>query len=172
MEQATDTMEILLTDIQERLNSKVAALKYIDEDWGQLDDYSPNFPVQWPCCLVDCSNANYENMGKNVQLGLATIRLLIGNIKLTNSSQKAPAGQKLQNKSFRVLMTAIYTALQGWAGSEGYSKLIRIREGRIKRNDGVKVHEMFFTVEIKDSSAMPTLTTLAAPTIVFEKLTE
>lgn len=163
-------MDILLTDIQERLNSKVTNLKYIDEDWGQLDDYSPNFPVQWPCCLVDCFAANYENEGKKVQLGLVTIRLLIGDVKLTNSSQKAPAGQKTQSKSFYLLMKDIYKALHGYTGHDHYSSLIRIREGRIKRNDGVRVHEMLFTVEIKDITAMPVLSTLAAPAIVFEKL--
>jgi len=163
-------MDILLGDIQERLSIEVSQLKYIDEDWGQLDDYSPNFPVQWPCCLVDCFTANYENAGKNTQLGLATVRVLIADVKLTNSSKQAPSGQKTQSKSFYLLMKDIYKALQGWAGHDHYSKLIRIREGRIKRNDGVRAHEMLFTVEIKDTSAMPVLTILTAPDIIFEQL--
>lgn len=41
-------MNVLLTDVQDRLISQVTDLKYVDEDWGQLDDYSPHFPVKWP----------------------------------------------------------------------------------------------------------------------------
>jgi hypothetical protein len=45
-------MKQLLLNIQNLL-ATVPAFKYVDEDWGQLDDYGPHAPVQWPCCLID-----------------------------------------------------------------------------------------------------------------------
>lgn len=45
--------------------SEVKELNYIDEDWGQLDKYSQSPPVQWPCCLIDISSANYSNIRRN-----------------------------------------------------------------------------------------------------------
>lgn len=160
-------MDIILTDIQERLKATVTELKYIDEDWGQLDDYSPNFPVKWPCTLIDCFAANYENIARKGQMGLASIRLQIADIKLSNSSANAPDAQKTKSKSFYLLMNKIYKALHGWSGHDTYSSLIRTREGRIRRNDGVRVHEMIFTIEIKDMSAVTELPKVPRPTVQF-----
>lgn len=43
-------------------------------------------------------------MGKKGQLGLAVIRVQVANMKLSNSSGKAPAGQKTNSLSFYLLM--------------------------------------------------------------------
>jgi len=144
-------MDILLIDIQERLIAEVAALKYVDEDWGQLD--SSNFPFQWPCALIDCFNADYSNTGSNMQLGLVTIRLRVADIKLSNGSTSEE--QKNSSLSFYVLLKAIFKALQGWAAHDHYSRLIRVNEKRTKRDDGVREHEMYFTCQIKDTTAIP-----------------
>lgn len=148
-------MDILLADIQERLTAQAPALKYIDEDWGQLDDYSPNFPVKWPCALIDCFSATYENMGNKTQLGLVMIRLRVADIKLSNSSAKAPAGQKAKSSSFRLLIKAIHKALHGWSGHDHYTALMRVSERRVARNDGVREQEIIYSVEIKDVSTAP-----------------
>ena len=39
-------MKALLEKIQQKV-SEITELKYIDENWGQLDYYSPNMPVQY-----------------------------------------------------------------------------------------------------------------------------
>lgn len=161
-------MDIILTDIQERLMLKVPAINYVDEDWGQLDDYSPNFPVKWPCALVDCFGANYENLGNKVQMGLATIRIQIADVKLSNSSGKAPAEQKTKSKSFYLLMKEVYKALHGYTAHDHYSALIRVSEKRLRRNDGVRVHEMLFTVEIKDIIAKKQKITVAPESFSME----
>lgn len=44
-------MKDIILAIQEKLNSQVADLKYIDKDWGQLDYDQP--PVKYPFCLID-----------------------------------------------------------------------------------------------------------------------
>lgn len=62
-------MKQLLTDILTRLKTDVTGVKYVDEDWGQLDNYSPNPPVQFPAVVVDCINATFTNEGKLVQPG-------------------------------------------------------------------------------------------------------
>jgi hypothetical protein len=161
-------MDIILTDVQNRLTSLVPALKYVDEDWGQLDDYSPNYPVKWPCALVDCFAANYENLGNKVQTGVATIRVVIADLKLSNSSAQAPASQKEKSLSFYVLMNAVYKVLHGYSGHDHYSALIRISEKRLPRNDGARAHEMLFTVGIKDILAKPAKITAATTSFAVE----
>jgi hypothetical protein len=148
-------MEDILQDVKTRLIAEVPALKYVDEDWGQLDYYYPNPPVQWPCALIDATSANWSNTGKLQQLGLIQVKIRVGDLKLTNSSGKAPAGQKTAAFAIFTTLKNIYKALHGFTNSDAYSALIRISNNRIKRDDGVRIYEVVFTTEYKDNSAMP-----------------
>lgn len=148
-------MEILLNDINERLKAKVPALKYIDEDWGQLDYYSTNPPVKWPCSLSDVFEATFTNAGKLVQLGNTVVVIRLADLRLSNSQVKAPVNQKLNHISFFVLVKNVFTSLHGWAGHNHYSALVRVSQGRKKRDDGVREYEMRFATTIKDVSAIP-----------------
>lgn len=148
-------MKKLLTDIQARLIEKVPALKYIDEDWGQLDYYSTNMPVQFPAALIDASSATYTNEGKLIQLGLVQVRLRIADMKLTNTSGRASQGQKDNAFGIFDTLTEIHQALHGWSGSRHYSRLIRQSSKRVLRNDGVRIYEIIYSVQLTDSAAMP-----------------
>ena len=93
-------MKTILQNIQTKLR-EVTELKHIDEDCGQLNIFQP--PVNWPCCLIDISTANYSNLGIdrnlqpiNRQSGKFLIKLTLANLKLTNTSMNAPQSQKDQ----------------------------------------------------------------------------
>lgn len=140
--------EIILS-IQDKLATTSA--KYIDEDWGQLDYYSPA-PVKFPCVLIDIVSANYQNLGMdkaatpaNRQTAEATVSLTIANQKLTNSSHKAPMTQK--NAAFEVkrLKQEIHAALHGWNPTAECSKLIRTSFQRIKRDDGIQEYAVNYS---------------------------
>lgn len=148
-------MEKLLEDVQNRLLSKVAALKYVDEDWGQLDFYSPNPPAKFPCVLIDISQGNWSNTLKLVQMGLLQVKIRFAVMRLSNTSGKAPAGQKQNGLSAFGILKDIYKALHGYSGSRHYTKLIRVTTARIKRDDGLRIYEMVFTTELTDASASP-----------------
>lgn len=156
-------MKQLLLDIQQRLLTQAPALKYVDEDWGQLDYYSPNMPVQFPAALIDASGASYTNEGKLIQLAAVQVRLRIVDMKLTNTSGRAPQGQK--DAAFGIFDTLreIHQALHGWAGSSHYSRLIRQSSKRVLRNDGIRIYEIIYTVQLTDSAAMPVPVTTPAP---------
>ncbi len=160
-------MEIILQGVQARLNSKVPELKYIDEDWGQLDYYYPNPPVKWPCSLIDATAATWSNAGNLQQLGLVQVKIRVADMKLTNSSAKAPSGQKTVSFSFFVLLRNIYKALHGWSGDESYTALIRTATNRVKREDGVRIYEVTFTTNFTDNSAVEQLETSPKPTLRF-----
>jgi hypothetical protein len=147
-------MDQLLKDIQARLIERVPALKYVDEDWGQLDYYSPHPPVQWPCGLIDATSADWSDILKKVQMGLVQVTIRVGDLKLTNTSGKAPAGQKQHAFEIFATLKEVYKALHGWTGSKHYSRLMRKTSRRVKREDGVRIYEMIFTCELTDNSAM------------------
>lgn len=162
-------MDILIQDIQNRLSAEVPDLKYIDEDWGQLDDYSPNFPVKWPCALIDISQVQYSNAGKTAQLGEAAITITIADMKLLNSSSKAPANQKAERATYLQLIKKVHAKLHGWSGHSHYSKLIRTTFKRFKRDDGVRQHQITYTCRIEDTSTVkPTVKVPAALEIIVE----
>jgi len=142
---------LFLEKIQQKLG-EVPGLKYIDEDWGQLDDYSPNFPVQWPCCLIDLTAATFSNIGidkavkpKNRQEGTAMIAFTFANLKLTNSSFRAPKPQKDNAWSLYKLTQKAHEALHGFS-PEGSGKLIRTAFRRIKRDDGLQQYQIIYSL--------------------------
>lgn len=157
-------MKKLLTDILNRL-ATVPALKYIDEDWGQFDYYNPNMPVQFPAVVIDAGQANYSNEGELIQLADVQIRLRLADLKLTNTSAKAPQSQK--DTAFVIFDTleAIHKALHGWAGDSTYSRLIRQSSKRILRDDGVRIYEVIYTCQLIDISAMPVNATIPKPPV-------
>ncbi|ODS78568.1 MAG: hypothetical protein ABS44_21705 [Chryseobacterium sp. SCN 40-13] len=147
-------MKQLLTDIQNRLQAAVPALKYIDEDWGQMDYFMPNAPVKFPCALINIGSVNYSNEGKGVQLGMATVVITVADIKLSNTSSQAPVLQK--QAAWKVFETigAVHAALHGWNGSAFYGPLTRTTVTRRKNDDGINLFDIVFTTMIRDDSAL------------------
>lgn len=146
-------MQKLLTDIKTRLLEKVPALRYIDEDWGQLDYYSPDHPVKWPCVLIDIDQVQWRNQTKHIQDGIGQVSVRIADMKLGNTNVKAPANQKTAAGNILTVMEQAYKFLHGWTGDRRYGPMTRISTRKIKRDDGIREFEMLFAVQLVDSSA-------------------
>ena len=145
-----------LKTIQDKLE-EVTELKYIDEDWGQLDYYSPNFPVQWPCCLIDVTGAMFSNIGndraakpQNRQQGTVNVSFTFANLKLTNTSLKAPATQKNNAWKLYEIMQKAHEVLQGLRPDDHCGSLIRSGFRRVKRDDGVQQYQVIYTVGLSN----------------------
>jgi len=149
-------MKQLLEDIQQRLLAEAPKLKYVDEDWGQLSYYEPHHPVQYPAAVINVSKVVWQNMGKHVQQGDVSIALQIADIKLTNSSGKAPATQRNQAFNIFDLLTHVHMALHGWAGNRHYGPLVRTNTQRIKRDDGIIHYEVVYSCSLIDNAAETT----------------
>lgn len=106
-------MKHLLNAILNRLG-EVDSLKYIDENWDQLNDY-PNSAVKFPCALVDLRISEKVDYLNLVQTGNYTIEILVAHKKLTNSSLNAPTSQR--EKSFEIydIVDQIHNKLHGWS---------------------------------------------------------
>jgi hypothetical protein len=137
-------MKSIIAAIQEKIHS-LETVKYVSEDWGQLDYFSPNFPVKFPCVLIDISDANYSNIGAdkqatpiNRQMAKASVKLSIANRRLTNSSASAPQGQKDAAWSIYELIEELHDLLHGFAPTPKCTKLMRTSMRHIKRDDGVQ----------------------------------
>ena len=149
-------MKNIITNIQEKL-SHIEGLKYIDENWGQLDYYSPNFPVQWPCVLIDIIDARFDNIGRdnkqvpvNRQMGAVIVDLRIADLRLSNTSMQAPRLQKAYTRSIWDLIQEVHERLHGWSPDAKVSKLIRETTNRVLRDDGVQEYAVRMSCEISD----------------------
>lgn len=147
-------MKTILEAIQNKL-SEIKELKYIDENWGQLDYYSPNMPVQWPCCLIDLQTAQFDNIGKDFtkrpkerQNATVMIELSLANMKLSNTSFNAPTTQK--NNAWQIFdwAKAIHKKLHGTTLAENSSRLIRTSFGRVQRDDGIQEYRITYALEL------------------------
>lgn len=168
-------MKQVIQNIQDRLVQEVPALKYVDQDWGQMD-FFPNPPVKFPCALIDIQSAQYTNNGDFIQQGTAMVVIRLFDIKLSNSSQAAPNNQKENAKKIWQLIEDVNKALHGQNFLQtGYGLPMREQMRRTKRNDGCYQTELYYSVQLTDNTCQPVLTPVSPvtpeiKTVSFKKL--
>ena len=145
-------MKTILQNIQTKLR-EVTELKHIDEDCGQLNIFQP--PVNWPCCLIDISTANYSNLGIdrnlqpiNRQSGKFLIKLTLANLKLTNTSMNAPQSQKDQAWFIWDLAQKIHEKIHGFTPDVNTSRMLRHDLQKSLRDDGVQEYFITYNLEV------------------------
>ena len=150
-------MKQIIQNIQDRLMQAVGELKYVDQDWGQMDFWR-EVPVKFPCALIDIQSAQYTNNSQMVQQGVATVVIRLFDLKLSNSSSKAPDNQKENAKKIWQLIEDVNKALHGQNFlQEDYGLPIRTQMRRTKREDGCYQTELYYTIQITDNTCMPIL---------------
>ena len=149
-------MKTLLEKIQQKV-SEIAELKHIDENWGQLDYYSPNMPVQYPCALIDVQQVQFTNLGKDNtkkplqrQIGTVQIKITVANMRLTNSSMQAPRRQKEEVWAIWGIIEKIHQQLHGVSLLPNVSPLIRTSQNRTLRDDGLQEYEVYYSCEVQN----------------------
>ncbi len=153
-------MKELIAATLTRLADRVTEARYIDEDWGQLDAYSQNPPVKWPCILVDLSQASWSNQGRNIQTGIAEIIIRLADLRLSPTNQRAATSQKQKASELWDVLKAIHQALHTWAPNAHTGSLTRTSTRRINRDDGVREFAISYQCTVTDNSAMPQQSTV------------
>jgi hypothetical protein len=145
-------MKLVLQNIQNLL-ATIPELKYIDEDWGQLDDYSPNPPTQFPLALIDIGSLQYSDIGRdkaatpqNRQMATGTIVISIANLKLSNTSFKAPQSQKNNAWSIWDIVQSVHEKLHGIKVEGSSGAMMRTNNRKVKRDDGIQEYEVTYTI--------------------------
>lgn len=145
-------MKPFLEVIQNKL-ATITALKHIDEDWGQMDSYSPNPPAKFPCALIDITSLNFSNIGKdntanpiNRQIGEGTITFILADLKLSNTSHRAPQSQKDNAWDIWTIIEDLHKTVHGWKPIEGSGALMRSGLKRIRRDDGIQEYQITYSI--------------------------
>lgn len=141
--------------LEEELNKlkEKKIIKYVAEDWGQLDYYQTRPPVDWACVLFDVADADYSDRGERAQDGVGWVMLRIADYSPVNRSSSAPDN----TCAFELIdiLTEVYKAVQGLSG-ETFTPLTRKKLRKVRRDDGIREFEMLFKFGFVDFSAMRT----------------
>lgn len=144
-------MDELLNSITERLGT-VSEINHSDENWGQLQYFGSECPVKWPCGLVELASAQFTSNGYDYrnddlsQQGTLSIEITVANIKLSNTSTKAPISQK--NKGFVIwrIIEEVHKKLHGWKPLPNSGAMIRASIQNVKREDGIQEKRIIYTI--------------------------
>lgn len=131
----------LVVDLFGQLKT-VAALKWIDIDFGQLN--TPERPaVAFPCALIDVAYPACEDSDGNLQLVTATITLRVA---FNDFTGRTGADSPTLNDTLSLFDTlnVIHCAMQSWTDAGYINPLSRQNAQVEKRNDGIKVYRIVY----------------------------
>lgn len=153
----------LYLSIMDRLVAEVAALRYIDQDLGQLDNYDIRPAVSFPCALIDISDFESDDMaGKNMQHAEGLVIITLGFDPFSASNSLAPGDVRLKALEYYDIEQAVHVALHGWR-NEGFSKLLRRKAIKEGREDKFRVRKIAYATSFEDDTTMPVLASLPRP---------
>lgn len=131
----------------------ITEFKYVDEDWGQLDSYSPNPPAKFPCLLIDITSLTFSDLGQdktatpvNRQVCSGTVTFIVADLKLSNTGQRAPQNQKDNAWKIWEIKEKLHQKVHGWRPIESSGKLMRTGSKRIRRDDGIQEYQITYSI--------------------------
>lgn len=139
----------IFKSIQEKLQEE-PKIKYISEDWGQLNYYDSACPVQWPCVLFDINQGTFSNIGHTKQEGSLSITVTVAHLRLTPNSARASTKQIEHSWEVGHLVEGVHQLLQGFRPVEQHGKLIRTSMRKTKRADSIKQYEITYTLGVHE----------------------
>ena len=146
-------MQNLLLNITEKAGT-VSGINYSDENWGQLQYFGKECPVKWPCVLVEFGSVQFSNNGYDYiaddhsQQGTVFIEITVANLKLTNSSTRAPLSQKTKAFDIWKIVDDVHKTLQGFKPLDNSGALVRTSMQSVKRDDGVQEKRIIYSLGV------------------------
>ncbi len=137
--------------LQQYIQTNLPAIKYIDQDLGQLKSGSRP-PVAWPCLLIDFEDFNFENLSENVQTAKGVIMFRLGFAPYSSSAQTTPTPFLQQAISYYDIEWELHKAIQGYSPGADYGRFIRISSSTQKRSDSYRVRELRYSIAFEDFS--------------------
>lgn len=154
----------LFVSVQDRIKTAVTSVKWIDQDFGQLDynqnEYRPT--VLFPCTLIDITGWSFEDLGNGLQKGTGNVVLRFATAPFSNSNQATPTPQKEKALVIYEIEYLLAKALHNWQ-PEGFDKLLRRNQDGEKRDDSIRERVLVFATGYIDDSASPARTIVSRP---------
>lgn len=153
----------LFVAVQNRLKEKVTALKWIDQNFGQLDNYEVRPAVNFPCALIDLTGFSFDDLPNGIQRANGRVVISLSTTPFTNSNAITPESQKEKALQYYEIEHAVHKALHNFTPVPGMEKLLRRTMDKQEREDAIRERVIVFECGYCDAGAVPTTTTVAVP---------
>ncbi|MBC7399832.1 MAG: hypothetical protein H7289_07780 [Mucilaginibacter sp.] len=140
--------------VQQRLNSQLTDVKWIDQDLGQLEFYTTRPAVNFPCLLIEVDDTDYSDEGENSQIGEGIIQVRLGLTVYTDANNLTPTLYKEKAIDYYNLEHRVNKALHGWCDGRFFNPLMRRKSFKEKRDDNIRVRVLRYAFAFRDSTAM------------------
>lgn len=140
-------MKALFTAIADHLQNQLPAIKWIDDDYGQIDSYQLRPSVVFPCVLISINYPDTQDTGHAAdqeQIIRAQITLRLATERIAPSNNQAPPEVRSQALAHYDLQHQVYQALQGFDNGNTFTPLTRRQATTENRRDGLKVVRQIF----------------------------
>lgn len=145
----------LFLALQDKIKTEIPEIKWIDQEFGQLEEETMRPPVLFPCVLIDFNSTDYEQMNQNRQQANITFTLRLAFPAFTSAASVVPQTQKELALQYYELEQLLFECVQGFdfnALTQGATRTNITTEGR--KDDNLRVRVMTFTDFTEDASAM------------------
>lgn len=139
--------------VANRLKTEVPELKWIEWDYGQLNDEQP--AISYPAALVDVSYDDCRNIEEGEAATTQRVNATVA-IKLVFKPQGSSfinATAEAMQQALAPLDTveAVHAALQGWRAPGQFAGLARRRGAATPRRDKLKVYTVTYATTFINS---------------------
>ncbi|MGQ0740203.1 MAG: hypothetical protein ACT4OJ_14220 [Bacteroidota bacterium] len=146
----TSKFSLLFNKLIEKIEADVTDIRFIDQDWNQLDEENPR--IAYPCVLIDFPDTAFGQM-QGYQHGDATVRLKLIYRSFTASSNITPGANRETALQFYELEKMLCDVLQAWyADGLLVNAMIRTGASTEKRDDGLRVRVIDFSCSFVEDS--------------------
>jgi hypothetical protein len=168
----------LFLDLCNRLKTAVPELRWIDQDFGQLEHFQVRPEVSFPCALIDFASAQYSGLSNHgrEQVGEVMINIRLGFTPFSQSYHAAPLDVKEKALEYYNLEQKIFEALQGWApekDNDNYSQPLTRQSVMTEQRDGdpvaIRVRVITFTTQYEDGTAPSIFVKVTKPPLEFDQ---
>lgn len=163
-------IDVIYKDVSDRITDKVSAMRWIELEYGQLEIPEENYPVQFPCTLIDisfteCTDETEGNQQVMVQITVRTAIDLYEDLMVIDGAgvpDQAAALERLR------LVIDVHKALHKFE-TEYMTPLVRASLTTERRDDGLKVFSQTYMAVAKDDSAARIATIYTGADLELEK---
>jgi hypothetical protein len=146
----------LYLSLIDKIQQAIPTIRYIAQDFGQLEYYELRPAIGFPAVLIDIGAQLYTDASHSVQLATSTVTLRLAMGSYSDNSNITPAQVRAKAMEYYELEHALSQALHNWQPPhEAIGALTRTTTDTEKREDDIRVRAITFAVSMQYDGDAP-----------------
>ncbi|MFT3750951.1 MAG: hypothetical protein QM768_21740 [Agriterribacter sp.] len=156
-------------ELIERIAFVVPELRWIDQDYSQLEHYNERPAVQFPCALIDFVNTTFDQLSQLVVTGSSLIQIRLAFAPFSQSSNTAPQMVLQKALNYYNYEEKLFQGLHGWMPKSGICQPLSIvSQATERRDDNIRVRLNTFSTAFDNTGAKKKYTSVPRPELIEE----